>query len=68
LGEKEGTQAKAVKDDWLKVVLLGSMGIELLIILFVSYLLISEYGFMYQTEFGYKGKKQAKTARGIVVE
>jgi hypothetical protein len=68
LGEKDGTQPKTVKDDWLKVVLLGSMGVELLIILFISYLLISEYGFMYQTEFGYRGKKQSKTVRGIVIE
>jgi hypothetical protein len=57
-----------MKDSWLKVVLLGSMGVELLIMVFLSYLLISEYGFTYRTEFGYKGKKQAKTAKGIVME
>ena len=47
--------------------LLGSIGILVLIITFVSYLLVNEYGFTYRTEFGYKGKL-IKTVKGIVLD
>jgi hypothetical protein len=38
----------------------------MVIMIFLSYLLLSEYGFTYRTEFGYKGM-QMKTAKGIVL-